>query len=153
MAKVVLKVSKSGDPKVPVKTDFDIRDKLAELVGSGNALSPDNKMAIYGSLVASLGKEKATKIMDHAYIFNSRNDLKSLPLEDKLRRFYDIGSSDPEISDVLGKSKSLGYGILPGLRQSSSALNQEITGRVRPVDVLSPNTEVQNRAMIRVNNR
>lgn len=151
MAKAVVKVTKSGDPKVPVKTDFDIRDKLAELVGSGNALSPDNKAAIYGSLVASLGKDKANKLMDHAFIFNSRSDLKSLPLEDKLRRFYDIGSSDPDISNIITKSKSLGYGILPGLRQSSSALNQELTGALLPVAALSPSQEVQNRIRLQVN--
>ena len=151
MAKVVLKVAKSGDPRVPVKTDFDIRDKLAELVGSGNVLSPDNKMAIYGSLVASLGKEKAAKLMDHAFIFNSRNDLQALPLEDKLRRFYDIGSSDPDVADIISKSKSLGYGVVPGLRQSSSSLNQELTGRIQPVTALTPNQEVQRRVMLRVN--
>lgn len=150
--KVLIKVApKTGDPKVPVKTDFDIRDKLAELVGSGNALSPDNKMAIYGSLVASLGKAKASKLMDHAFIFNSRGDLQSLPMEDRLRRFYDIGASDPEISEIMNKSKSLGYGVVPGFRQSSSALNQELTGRVQPVSALTPNQEAQKRIMLRVN--
>lgn len=153
MAKVTVKVAKSGDPKVPVKSDFDIRDKLAELIGSGNALTPDNKMAIYGSLVSSLGKEKANKLMDHAFIFNSRNDLKALPLEDRLRRFYDVGSSDPEISEIIGKSKSLGYGVLPGFRQSASSLNQELSGAIQPVATLSPNQEAQSRIMLRVNNR
>lgn len=149
-SKVMIKVA-PGDPKVPVNMDFDIRDRLAELVGKGNALSPDDKAAIYGGLVSSLGKEKATKMMNHAYIFNQRGDVQNLPLEDKLKSFYTIGSTDPELSQIMTKSKSLGYGVVPGLRESSSDLNQSLTGRTAPTTPGVVNPEVVKRVMVRVN--
>lgn len=152
MAKaVMLKVSKTGTPSVPNKVDFDVRDRLAELVGRGNNLSPDDKAGIYGDLVATVGEKTATKIMNHAYIFNQRGDIQSLPLEERLKSLYTIGSNDPDVLQVLNKSKSLGYGVIPGLREGSSAINQELTGRMsQPVSgVVNP--QVRNKVMLRVN--
>lgn len=164
MAKVLLKVApNAGDPakgsdgliltaqKPQIDTDFDIRDRLAELVGKGNALGADDKAAIYGSLVSALGKEKAAKIMNHAYIFNQRGDMQTLPLEERLKSLYTIGSNDPEIAQILAKTKSLGYGVVPGLRESSSALNQELVGRTQPVATTSISPELQKKIMLRVN--
>lgn len=150
MAKVTVKVAKSGDPKVPGTKDFDVRDKLADLVIRGNSIVPDEKKAIYSSLITALGEDKARKIMDHAYIFNTRPEVQGLPLEQRLNSFYTIGSNDPDVMDVLTRSKSLGYGILPGMRNSSSSLQQEATGRVRPVDVISDNPELRRKVMIQV---
>jgi len=149
MAKVMLKVSGGGNPKVPVKSDFDIRDVLTGLVGSKNVLSPDDKASLYGSLVSSLGKDRATKLMNHAYIFNQRPDLQSLSLDDRLRRFYDIGSSDPEIADVLAKSKSLGYGVIPGVQTSPNVLNQRLTGKIGGEVTGEVSPEVKRRIMLR----
>lgn len=164
MAKVLIKVSpKTGDPIKKVgdtvlppgkgKTDqeFDIRDRLAELVGKGNALNTDDKSAIYGDLASTLGKDRAQKVMNHAFIFNSRPDVQNLPLEEKLRSFYTIGSSDPDVNALIAKSKTLGYGVVPGFRQSSSAINQQLNGQVPAVAstaAISP--EIQKRVMIQV---
>jgi len=151
--------SKVGDTVVtPSKGKYDeqldIRDHLAELVGKGNALSPDDKAAIYGSLTAKLGQDRASKIMSHAYLFNQRPDIVKLPLEDKIRAFYTIGSNDQDVNSVINQSKSLGYGVLPGFRQSSSALNQQLSGQT-PVVVTAPdatvNPEAQRKIMVRVN--
>lgn len=151
-SKVMLKIANGGNPKVPVSADFDIRDQLTALVGKGNVLSPDDKAAIFGSLVARVGKDNATKIMDHAYIFNQRPEVQRLPLEEKIKSFYSVGSNDPYVNDMIAKSKSLGYGVLPGFRGSSSALNQELSGVVRPVTTVAVNPEVQRKIMLRTRN-
>lgn len=147
-SKVMLRVAGSGDPKVPVNADFDIRDQLTALVGKGNTLSPDDKAAIYGSLVARVGKENAAKVMDHAYIFNQRPEIQRLPLEDKIKSFYSLGSNDQFVNDMIAKSKSLGYGVLPGFRGSANVLNQEMSGAIRPVATVTPNSEVQRRILL-----
>jgi len=164
MAKILLKVSpKTGDPikktsnavvspsKINTDQQFDIRDSLAELVGKGNALSPDDKIAILGSLSSSLGKEKAMKIMNHAYIFNQRPDVLKLPIEDKLKAFYTIGSNDKDVNDLIARSKTLGYGVLPGFRGSSSDMNQVLAGRVLPVAQAPANSSARQRIMLSVN--
>lgn len=155
MAKSIkLKISPaSGTPTIPVKGDFDIRDHLAALVGKGNTLNPDDKAAIYGSLTAALGQDKAQKVMSHAYLFNNRPDVVKLPLEDKIRAFYTIGSNDPDVNAVISKSKTLGYGPIPGFRQSANALNQELSGQIQPVAAAAAtvNPEVQKKIMLRLN--
>lgn len=139
-------------PNDPMASHLDIRDRLAELVGKGNNLNADDKSAIYGSLVASLGKDKAMKVMNHAYLFNTRPDVQKLPLADKLRAFYTIGSNDPDVNQLIEKSKSLGYGVVPGFNESSSAINQQLTGKT-PIVAVSQPTDVQRKIMIKVPNK
>jgi hypothetical protein len=152
----------AGDPAKPadnnmvlssrskLDTDLDLRDKLSELAIRGNALHPDDKTAIFGYLTNAFGRDKAQKIINHAYIFNSRPDMQGLSPEEKLKSFYTIGSTDPDVQDVISKTKNLGYGILPGYRGSSSAINQAVQkgsygGAVGAVD-----PEIQKKVMIRV---
>jgi hypothetical protein len=162
--KVLLKVSPpAGDPVKgttsegmlltphnPIAQDLDIRDRLAELVGKGNALHLDDKKAIYGALASQLGQEKAMKVMNHAYLFNQRPDVVKLPLEDKLRVFYTIGSNDPDVNQLISKSKSLGYGAMSGFRNSSSGINQQLTGSVAATTPASLDPEVQKKVMVRI---
>lgn len=153
MAKSIKLRVTGNTPAVPNKGEFDIRDRLAELVGKGNTLNPDDKAAIYGSLAASLGKDKAEKIMTHAYIFNNRPDVIKLPLADKLRAFYTIGSNDPDVNAVISKSKTLGYGAIPGFQQSASSINQGLSGQAPLVVApeVSINPEAQRKIMLRIN--
>lgn len=137
-------------PKPQIDLNFDIRDRLSELVGKGNTLGPDDKAAIYGSLQRTLGAEKAQKIMNHAYIFNGRSDVAKLPLEEKLKAFYTIGSNDADVNQLIQKSKSLGYGILPGLRESSSDINQNLVGRNVAVGGTGFSPETQRKVMLKV---
>jgi hypothetical protein len=161
--KVMIKIAPpSGDPNKPVdnnmiltandptRTGFDLRDKLAELVGKGNNLSADDKMAIYGGLTTMLGKDKAAKVMNHAYLFNSRPDVQKLGMEDKLRSFYTVGSNDPDVHAIIEKSKNLGYGVVPGFRQSSSAINQVLSGQTPATAGASLDPEVQRKVMLQV---
>jgi hypothetical protein len=163
MAKIKVKSSSlSGDPSKPTETmilsankpkidvDFDIRDRLAELVGKGNTLSPDDKAAIYGDLAATVGADKAQKIMSHAYIFNARPEVQRLPLEERLRSFYTIGSNDPDVQSFIQRSKTLGYGTIPGFRESSSAINQELTGKITPTAVAASAPEVRRKVRLAV---
>jgi len=135
-----------------IDRDLDIRDRLMELVGKGNILKPEDKAGIYGSLTRLIGNDAAQKLMNHAYIFNTRPDVQKLPVEEKLNAFYDIGSSDPYIKDVLSKTKALGYGVGPGFRTSISQINQQLAGRV-PMDVNVAPTDGQKKIMIKVKNQ
>lgn len=163
--KVKVKIApKTGDPAKGVveekaiysatrpkqAVEFDIRDRLSALVGKGNALLPDDKASIYSTLVASLGEQKARKIMDHAYLFNQRPDVQQLPVEDKLRAFYTIGSNDPDVGSVIARSKSLGYGPLQGFRTSSDNMNQQLAGRIPATGDMAVDSEIKKRVMVKV---
>lgn len=148
MAKVVVRVAPKKDPEEGSVTyvsrsqgakQLDVRDHIAELVGRGNSMSPRDRAAIYGSLSSAVGEGRAKKIMDHAYIFNQRPDVLKLPVEDKLRSFYSIGANDPDVNDILTKSKAIGYGILPGFRESASGINQVLAGRIPASSVAGMN--------------
>jgi hypothetical protein len=163
MAKVTLKVKK-GDPvkgggieesvlytpnKTHLEKGFDVRDRIAELVGSNNVLNPDDKAAIYGDLVKTMGQDQAKKVMDHVYIFNTRPEYRSLPMEEKLRSFYALGSNDPDVQGIISKTKSLGYGPQQGFRTSNSQANQILAGRIEPSALVKPTTS-QQKIMVQV---
>ena len=166
MAKVLLKVKpKTGDPAKPqmigdtmipagktkIDQGFDLRDRLAELAVMGNSLRPDDKASIYSGLVSQVGQKTAQKLMDHAFIFNSRPEIQNLSQEDKLRAFYTIGASDPSVMDVISKVKNLGYGVVPGYRESISSLNQAARQGAGDQPLQPVNPEVTRRIMLRTN--
>jgi hypothetical protein len=132
-----------------IDRDMDLRDRLMELVGKGNILNSDEKAGIYSDLTNLVGQNSAQKLMNHAYIFNTRPDIQKLPLEEKLNAFYSIGSNDPYVHDVITKTKALGYGVGPGFRTSHSQINQQLAGRIPVISATEP-TEQQKKIMIRV---
>lgn len=135
--------------RTTIDRDLDLRDRLMELVGKGNILNPDDKAAIYGNLTTLVGKDQAQKLMNHAYIFNTRQDVQGLKPEDKLNAFYRIGSNDPYVQDVISRTKTLGYGIGPGFRTSTSQLNQQLAGRT-PATAITEPTEQQRKIMVKI---
>lgn len=161
--KVLLKIG-SGDPVKEVVEEkatynsrgsgihksLDLRDRIAELVGKGNALNPDDKAGIYKGLSDIVGIDKAQKIMNHAFIFNSRPDVQKLPIEEKLKTFYTIGSSDPDVTDAITKTKNLGYGVIPGFRSSVSDINQQLSGRIPTVAGSGINPEIQKKVLLKI---
>jgi len=160
--KTMLRISpSSGDPKSttdntmilkandPTKTALDVRDHLAALVAAGNNLSQEDRKAVFQGLSNALGQEQAQKVLLHTYMFNNRPDVQRLPIEEKLRTFYDIGSNDPAVHDLLAKTKTLGYGVVPGFRESSSAINQQLTGKIPAIASL-PQPELQKKTMLRI---
>lgn len=160
--KILLKIgpggnqNKAADEKMlltthgPLDKSFDIRDHLAALVGKGNTISPDDKAAIYSDLINNLGKDKAIKVMNHAYIFNQRPEVQRLPLDDKLRSFYSIGSNDADVNDIMSKSKSLGYGPVQGFRESSFNINQVLNGKVPSDAVTTTDPSLRKRVLLTV---
>lgn len=162
MAKIRVKPT-SGDPVVttdnnmvllPGKTTpeigFDLRDRLAELAVKGHMLKPDDKAAMLGYLTSTLGKDKAQKLMTHAYIFNQRPEVQRLSPEEKIRAYYTIGSNDPDIMDVINKTRNLGYGPLEGFRTSHSQLNQAVQQGTYDNPVGQINTNIPKKVMVRV---
>jgi ribosomal protein L23 len=133
-----------------VDESFDIRDIMYQLVGSGNALKPDDKMAMYGRLQTLLGADKAQKLMNHAYIFNTRPDVQKLPTEAKITSFFNIGSNDADVNQLIQKTKALGYGVQPGFRTSVSDANQRLAGRLGGDVALNPNEEMQKKVMLKI---
>jgi len=165
MAKtVVLKVAKAGDPVKPtpkkeiavasgdtvMDADFDLRDRLSELATKGNTLNPDDKAAIYLSLSKSLGQDRAQKLMTHAYLFNAKPEVQRLSPEEKLKSFYSIGSNDPDVQELIGRTKNLGYGVVPGFRGSTSVLNQATQRGTADQQVGTVDPEVRRRVMLRI---
>lgn len=141
-----------GSEKInnPRDNSLDIRDRLAELVGKGNALTESEKSSIYGSLIQLIGQDKAQKVMNHAYLFNNRPDIQKLPIEEKLRTFYDIGSNDSDVNQIMSKTKAVGYGVIPGFRDSVSDINSQLSGRIPMVTQTPQSTDVQKKIMIKV---
>jgi len=146
---VKLKV-KAGDPKkgasaveekmfispgrTPLDDTADVRDVLSGLVGKGmTGLNDDDTRNGYYRLQQLVGPQQAQKLMTHMFVFNSRPDLKGAAPETRIKSFYDTPTSDPDISGTLGKVKSFGYGVLPGFRQSTSQLNQSLSGQTAPI--------------------
>lgn len=165
--KVLLRVAspKSGDPvkntmeeeilykpgQTTIERGLDVRDRLAELIGKGNAIDADTKSAIFADLQKMIGAEKAMKVMDHAFIFNSRPDVQKLPVEEKIKSFYTIGSRDTDVQDLINKSKGMGYGVIPGFRSSISQINQQLANRTSPAGVAQMSPEIQRKVLLKIN--
>lgn len=154
---VKLKV-KAGDPKKgeikesvllsPGRTPFDdtadVRDILSGLVGKGmTGLNDDDSRNSYTRLQQLVGPQQAQKLMTHMFIFNSRPDLKGAAPEARIKSFYDTPASDNDVSGTLNKVKSFGYGVLPGFRDSSSQLNQQLSGRIPATSVAAVDPAVK----------
>jgi hypothetical protein len=122
--------------KTSLDTTADVRDILSNIVGNGyrdwqEFSSNENAKSHYGTLINRVGRPLATKLVTQAIVFNQRPDMKNAALESRIQSFYDIGSSDKQVSDVLSNVKSSGYGVLPGFRESSLHGNQELSGRLK----------------------
>lgn len=145
MAKLRIKNDPNkGDPiessyiskgRTPSDDTADVRDLLATMVGKGyTSLNDEESRGNYARLRSLLGDTQAQKLMTHVFIQNQNPSFSQLPVESKIKSFYDIPSGDEEVSKVLGKVKTLGYGVLPGFRQSSLLSNQQLGGRISPVE-------------------
>lgn len=137
---------RTGDPKkggelkeevkyTPGRTQLDdtadLRDLITGMVGKGYTdLSTDDAKSNYSRLRSLVGDATANKLMTHVFIQNQRPGAANLPVEAKIKEFYEIPSADTDISNVLGKVKTFGYGVLPGFRESSSFTNQQLAGRI-----------------------
>lgn len=156
---------KSGDPKkgtveeksfisqgrTPLDDTADVRDILSGIVGGGyTGLSDDTARAKYTRLQALVGPDKAQKLMTHMFIFNQNPATQKLPVEARIKSFYDNPAGDADVSGVLGKVKSFGYGVLPGFRESTSFSNSQLAGQVPMTAVVTPE---QKAVKLRIGNK
>lgn len=143
--KVVFKMPPTGDPvkgaakaetlnpgRGPIESRLDIRDRIYELLGGGMDMSQMDKNAVYSDLADMIGPEKAQKVFVQTAMFGSHPEHRALPIENRIQLFYDIGSNDPDVKQILDQTRNLGYGLKHGFRTSSSQLNQELAGRIEP---------------------
>lgn len=143
--KVVFKIPPTGDPvkgvektevftpgRGPIEANFDLRDRIYELIGSKNQLDADSRRSLYGNLISLVGPEKAQKVLVQTHLFNNRPEYRSMPIEERIQQFYDIGSNDPDVKDILDRTRNLSYGLKHGFRTSVSHLNQLMAGRLAP---------------------
>lgn len=153
---VKLKV-KSGDPKkeggltekvilsankTPLDDTADLRDALSGIAGSGFVDLKDPKAIDgYTKLQKILGPSQAQKLMTHAFIFNQKPELAGMAPEARVKAFYESPSGDADVTNVLGRVKSFGYGVLPGFRTSSNETNQQLAQRGGSVAVVDPNVQ------------
>lgn len=126
-----------GKNRTPIDDTADTRDILTGLIGKGyTALSDDSIRGGFQRLQALVGPERARKLMTHAFIFNQNPAMQKLPTEAKIKTFYETPSGDADVQGLLGKVKSFGYGVLPGFRESSYQVNQELAGRIPPTTAM-----------------
>lgn len=124
--------------KTRADIDLDVRDLLSNMVGAGYSsweqINTDlDAKAKYGSLVNKVGRPMANKLVTQVISFSSRPDSQNKSTEQKIQSFYDIGSNDQDVSGVLKNIKSMGYGVIPGYRESALFGNQQLGGRIDPV--------------------
>lgn len=121
--------------KTSLDTTADVRDILSNIVGSNYTSWQDfstneEAKARYSSLANKVGRPLATKLITQAIVFNQRADIKNKNTEQRLQSFYDTGSSDKEVANILQTVRSFGYGVIPGFRESVLQGNQSLQGNV-----------------------
>lgn len=139
----------TGKARTSLDDTADVRDILSNLVGRKiSGLSDESTRADYARLQALLGPQKAQKLVTQVIIHNQRNA--NAPMEKSIQDFYDVGSNDPDVNQVLKTVKTFGYGVLPGFRESSKSSIQHMTGRVPMGDAAMNNEDMKQRVMLRL---
>src|SRR5574342_19862 len=111
-------------------TSIEARDIISGLVGKGYTQNAPETNDAFQRLSIIYGKPKAQKLMEQMFIYNQNPETQRLPIEEKISRFYEKGSLNPEVNKILSENKGLGYGVLPSFRSSPFVLNQELQGRL-----------------------
>lgn len=141
---VVLKPNRTS-----VDTDVEARDIISGLVGKGYiSLSDDDSRNAYNRLRVIYGDPKAQKVMQQISIFNQRPELKKLPTEERISKFYTIGSSNPLAQEAISRGNNLSYGVLPAFRNSPYVMNQELQGT--SAAPISGGDEVKKKVMLKL---
>ena len=124
----------AAKPIVHDKTNLDeavnIRDVLSGMVAKGytNLTDPDAKNN-FAYLAGIVGRQTAQQMVNHIILFNQRDDTKGLNAEGRLRQFYEMGSNDPHIDNIIKGAGSLGTGPIAAARESSDVLNMTTMGK------------------------
>lgn len=116
--------------KTPIDENLDIKDILTDFVGKGDKLSHADQGSLYARLKTIVGEEKATKLLQHVYIFNQSDDAKSKKnTDEKVEAFYNTTSHDKDVSDTISKIKNIGGSPVYSLHNEPDLLNQQLSGK------------------------
>jgi hypothetical protein len=119
--------------KTPLDDTADIRDILSEFAVKGyQGVGKDQAKANFDKLTLLVGKGTAMKLINSVDIFQQSPQSKVANPEDKIQAFYNLGSNDKEVSDVLKRVNAFGTGVKSGARTSASEGLQQIEGRTKP---------------------
>lgn len=141
-----------GKGRTPLDDTADIRDIVSAFVGRGYTnLADDDIKGGYARMTHLLGAPKAQKLMTQIFLHNQRPENQKLPVEDRISRFYDAGSGDPETNQIISKSRQFGYGVLPGFRTSSYAINQGLQGQSPLLAQANPNEALKEKIRLKIN--
>lgn len=120
---IIIKPNRSS-----LDTSVEARDIISGLVGKGYTRSAPETNEAFQRLSVIYGKPQAQKIMEQMFIYNQNPQTHKLPTEQRISGFYDKGSLNADVNRILKENKGLGYGVLPGFRNSPFVLNQELQG-------------------------
>lgn len=113
----------------PLDAKADVRDLVSALVAGGKVgISGDDRAAVYSRLQVLLGKDQATKLVNHINIFNQRSDVGGKNGDQLLTQFYDMGSNDPSVNKIITDSRNLGHGVIGAANDSHDTINQKVQG-------------------------
>lgn len=117
--------------KTPLDTTADIRDSINALVGSGLTKRGVNKDidAEAARILTLLGRDAGQKLLTHIQVYNA--NASGNPTQ-RLTRFYDINSSNPDTQTLLQKVKSFGTGPITGFKESTNVANQQLAQGLSP---------------------
>lgn len=107
----------------------DIRDILSAFAAKGYAgIGKENAGANFQRLSVLVGKPTAIKLINNVDEFSQRSDVQGKSPQERVQLFYNLGSNDKDVDDILKKVKSFGYGVNQGLNTSVDVSNKKITG-------------------------
>lgn len=109
---------------------LNVRDIISAFVGQRyQGTQNENARAMYSYLRNTLGGDTAQKLLTHLSLYNQRPDMLKAAPEQRIQSFYEIGSRDPELSDIIGRSKIVAQGPMAGLNDTPTAITQQQQGR------------------------
>lgn len=115
-------------PKGKFDDTADVSDILSNFVGKGyKGFSDEDAKHDFAALAGVVGKDKATQLMKHVFIFNNRDDIKNKTPQQKLQTFYSMGATDPDINSLLNQVKAVQGQY--GLNTSSNIGSKQLSGR------------------------
>lgn len=118
-------------PKSVLDDYADSRDFLSTLVGGGHLGIGDNVdlQTQFRAMSERVGTPLAQKLAAQAILFNQRPDAQKLPVEDRVKHFFSLGSNDPEVSQYLKNSGAIGEGSGIGFRNSTLITNSQLQNK------------------------
>jgi hypothetical protein len=110
---------------IPGNDPMYIRDILSGMINQRvtDFTSEQGKNALSG-LAYRVGRPMAIRLMTEALNFNTRPDMQGAPVEKRIQSFYDMGSRDPGVDNIIHRaSNATTGGVLDGFRNTPLVTN------------------------------